>query len=136
MSAALKLDFAELPLVLIALPVEDEREMYDAHLQFDGFRTVLALDYAELLDKARRLRPDTIVIGQRLPPGGEQVCSELKADADTASIPTVLIASYSVPKADAEAVLVRPVLPPALSETLRLLVKKSGHIVSPDDHHA
>jgi hypothetical protein len=114
------------PLVLIGLPSADEREMYDLHLRFDGFRTVLALDGPELAEKARTLVPHSIVVGQRLPPGGARVCEILKNDPATATIPTVLIASYEVPRGRADAVLVRPVLPPALSETLKLLIKKVG----------
>jgi DNA-binding response OmpR family regulator len=126
MAAALKVVPESKPLVLLGLPTEDEREMYDTHLRFEGFRTVLAFNGDDLAEKARALSPHSIVLGQRLHPGGHEVCAMLKSDEATAGIPTVLIASYQIPRGTADAVLVRPVLPPALSETLKLLIKKAG----------
>jgi len=65
-----------MPLILVGLPLADEREMYAAQLASDGFSTAFAEDTGDLLKQAQALQPHPIVLGQGLrPDGGERVCA-------------------------------------------------------------
>lgn len=81
----------EKPLVLI---VEDEpsaRELLCSYLDPQGVRTELAATAEEGLDKARRVRPDAVILDVLLPGRtGWHVLEELQADPGTSSIPVFM----------------------------------------------
>jgi DNA-binding response OmpR family regulator len=119
---------ARLPLILLALPDDDEIEMYETHLTFAGYRVATAHTVSEARDKAHGLAPDVLVIGQRLrPDGGEQVCRELKAQSAFAQVPAVIITSYRAAPCSCDLTLVRPVVPQVLTDAITLLIKKAVH---------
>lgn len=63
-------------------------------LRMHGFTVANAGNGREAIDYARRLRPHLVLLDVHLPDmDGREVCQLLKADADTASIPVMLISS-------------------------------------------
>lgn len=77
------------------LLVEDDTflaGMYVTKLTMDGFKTELATDGKTGLEKAKKGKPDLILLDVLLPKmNGFDVLKELKADATTKSIPVILL---------------------------------------------
>ena len=77
------------------LIVDDESDVVDLvryKLRGAGFDVLTAGDGVEALREAREHRPDLIVLELMLPHiHGEEVCRQLKADADTAAIPVLML---------------------------------------------
>jgi two-component system phosphate regulon response regulator PhoB len=75
--------------------IEDEpdiREVITLQLGRDGFRVSESSDGREGLDLVRRLRPDVVLLDVMLPGmDGIEVCKALKADAETRSIPVIMV---------------------------------------------
>ena len=68
------------PLVLIVDDAQDNREGYAQYLQFRGFRTMEAATGEEALARARRTRPDAVLLDLRLPGlSGMEVTRRLRA---------------------------------------------------------
>ena len=61
-------------------------------LEMEGFQAVIAADGTSGLEKARSEKPDLILLDIMLPGiNGLEVCSQIKADAATKSIPVILV---------------------------------------------
>ncbi len=86
------------PTVLI---VDDETDVVDLvryKLHGAGFNVITAGDGLEALQQAREHRPDLIVLDLMLPHmHGEEVCRQLKAGADTAAIPVLMLTAKGQP---------------------------------------
>jgi len=84
------------------LVVDDEervREMLDFRLRLFGYDVVQAPNGREALEVARREQPDLVLLDVMMPElDGFQVCSRLKQDDATESIPVVFLTA----KADAK----------------------------------
>jgi len=84
----------------LILIVDDEPDLVSA-LGFafgrEGFRTRAAHDGASALREARRdPKPDLVLLDLMLPDiQGTEVCRQLKADADTAEIPVIMLTARS-----------------------------------------
>ena len=85
-------DISRLPLVLC---IDDDPTMHDLirrYLSGEGFRVAIAASGEEGVHLARTLRPDAITLDVMMPGmDGWAVLSALKADAQTASIPVVML---------------------------------------------
>lgn len=77
------------------LIVDDEKDivkMLDYNLKKEGYRTVIASDGEEAMDRATREHPDLIVLDLMLPEvDGLEVCKTLKSEPRTASIPIIML---------------------------------------------
>jgi len=85
------------PLVLIVDDQPDNLFMYSRYLDNQGdFRVITAMTGAEALVKAKRLRPDVILLDLAMPGmTGYDVVRALSADDDTRGIPVVLLSAYA-----------------------------------------
>ena len=72
------------PLVLVVDDFADAREMYGEYLKFCGFRVAEAQNGVEAIDKAKRLKPDLILMDLSMPVvDGWEATRRLKADSST-----------------------------------------------------
>lgn len=83
------------------LVVDDESDVIDLiryKLRGAGFAVLEASDGLMGLQLAREKRPDLVVLDLMLPEmSGEEVCRRLKADADTALIPVLMLTAKGQP---------------------------------------
>jgi CheY-like chemotaxis protein len=94
----------DLPLVLIVDDNDDHRVMLALYVRSAGFRVIEAIDGTSAVGKARRLRPNVILLDLNLPGlKGWQACQWLKSSLDTASIPVIAITGYDPERAEREA---------------------------------
>ncbi len=79
-------------LVLIVDDSPTQVHALQAALQRHGFQTETAVDGSDAVEKARRLRPDLILMDVLMPRlNGFQATRELSRDPDTATIPVVMV---------------------------------------------
>ena len=114
---------AEKPLILV---VDDEvpaRELIASYLESE-YRIVMAESGAEVVQKARQLRPDAITLDVLMPGGnGFETLVALQNTPETASIPIIIVSivdqkqvGFALGAAD---YLVKPIRKPVLLETIR-----------------
>jgi two-component system alkaline phosphatase synthesis response regulator PhoP len=81
------------------LVVDDQLDfagIVQQNLEKEGFEVEVAYDGDEGLEKVKANPPDAIVLDVMMPgKDGYQVCSELKADAQYASIPVILLTAVA-----------------------------------------
>lgn len=81
------------------LVIEDEKDIVDLieyHLKQSGFSVSKAFDGAAGLQKARKEKPDLIILDLMLPEmDGEDVCRALKSNPMTQSIPILMLTAKS-----------------------------------------
>ncbi len=83
---------AEKPLVLVADDEKNAVLLLRRILEREGFRVDSAGDGVEALDKARKLRPDLILMDVQMPRmGGFEVVAQLREDSATARIPVIFV---------------------------------------------
>ena len=79
------------------LVVDDQRanvEMMAGVLKGRGYEVFVAYDGAQALEEVRKRRPDLVVSDILMPVmDGYQLCEKLRADADTALLPIILVTS-------------------------------------------
>lgn len=79
------------------LVVEDERDIRELiafSLRYGGFEVEEAVNGIEAVEKARKLRPDLIILDVRMPKKtGYEVCQELKEADETRDIPIVFLSA-------------------------------------------
>jgi two-component system phosphate regulon response regulator PhoB len=77
------------------LVVEDEEDIVDLieyHLKESGFSVITALDGPTGLERARKKRPNLIILDLMLPGmGGKDICRSLKSNPLTQSIPILML---------------------------------------------
>lgn len=82
--------------VLIVDDDENISAVFETALQKNGLETVFALNGKSGLDKARSEKPDLILLDQVLPDiSGNEVLKTLKMDAQTQSIPVLILSNFS-----------------------------------------
>ena len=78
------------------LVVEDERDVADLiryNLTKEGYDVVVAPTGSDALKQAREVHPDLVLLDIMVPQlNGWEVCRRLKQDADTKSIPVIMVA--------------------------------------------
>ncbi len=132
---------AQLPLppsgtktILVADDEANIRELLRQELAEAGYRVIEAADGPEALEKARRERPDLIILDVMMPGvSGFDVTSVLKADEQTQEIPILILSIIEDRerglRLGADAYLTKPVEVDALLTTIaRLLAKDQGPI--------
>lgn len=78
--------------ILIVDDEADLRNVLDFNLRSAGFSTITAIDGRDALFKARKNRPDLILLDVMLPDmQGTYVCEELKKNSETKHIPIVMV---------------------------------------------
>jgi two-component system phosphate regulon response regulator PhoB len=78
--------------VLIVDDEPDLRALLDFNLRQAGYHTVQAATGAEALERAHRDSPDLVLLDINLPDvSGTEVCRRLKASAETAQIPIIML---------------------------------------------
>jgi CheY-like chemotaxis protein len=128
-------------LILIVEDHQDSREMYGEWLQHVGFRVVCCATADEGVRSARELRPDAIATELELRcSDGREFCAALKSDEGTAGIPIVVATAWGTDTCIARvqhlgcaAILVKPVLPGTMAETL---ARALGSPLPHGGHHA
>ncbi|KUO77405.1 MAG: ArsR family transcriptional regulator [Desulfosporosinus sp. BRH_c37] len=79
------------------LLIDDEvqiQELVRYNLEKEGFVVIIASDGGQGLDLARRDKPDLIILDLTLPViDGYDVCKNLRAQTDTASIPIIILSA-------------------------------------------
>lgn len=111
------------------LIVEDNAlnmKMFDELLRDMGHETVQSGDGADVLDLARKHRPDLVIMDIQLPRvTGLELTQKLKADAALKDIPVLAVTAFELEggieeilAAGCDDVLGKPITVPALLETL------------------
>lgn len=84
------------PTVLIVEDEAAQREVLSYNLEAEGFRVAKAEDGEEALLLVEEENPDIIVLDWMLPSvSGIEVCRQLKARADTRSVPVIMLSARS-----------------------------------------
>ena len=118
------------PLVLVVDDFADAREMYGEYLKFCGFRVAEAQNGVEAIDKAKRLKPDLILMDLSMPVvDGWEATRCLKADASTKAIPVVALTGHamaghseSAKSAGCDVVITKPCLPHDLIKEIKKVI--------------
>jgi CheY-like chemotaxis protein len=118
------------PLVLVVDDFADAREMYGEYLKFCGFRVAEAQNGVEAIDKAKRLKPDLILMDLSMPVvDGWEATRRLKADASTKGIPVVALTGHamtghseSAKSAGCDVVITKPCLPHDLIQEIKKVI--------------
>ena len=86
----------EAPLVLLVDDQADNLYMYTHHMEGKGrLRLITAMTGTEALLKARRFRPDVVVVDVSMPEmDGFEVAAALAADPATKDMPVILLSAY------------------------------------------
>jgi two-component system alkaline phosphatase synthesis response regulator PhoP len=80
--------------ILVAEDERDIRELIAFTLRFGGFEVEQAINGIEAVEKARKLRPDLILMDVRMPKQtGYEACRELKEADETKDIPIVFLSA-------------------------------------------
>jgi DNA-binding response OmpR family regulator len=83
-----------MPTILVAEDERDIRELIAFTLRFGGFEVEEAANGMEAIEKARKLRPDLIILDVRMPKKtGYEACQELKGADETKDIPIVFLSA-------------------------------------------
>ena len=118
------------PLVLVVDDFADAREMYGEYLKFCGFRVAEAQNGVEAIDKAKRLKPDLILMDLSMPVvDGWEATRRLKADSSTKGIPVVALTGHamaghseSAKSAGCDVVITKPCLPHDLIQEIKKVI--------------
>lgn len=83
----------------VLLVIEDDplvSRMYQKALTFEGFDIVMAQDGREGLEKAKKTKPDLILLDIMMPRmNGMEVLERLKVDAELKDIPVVMLTNLA-----------------------------------------
>lgn len=89
------------------LIVEDEKilaEMYKEKFEGENFEVFLAVESKEVLDIAKKEKPDLILLDILLPKeSGLSLLKQIKSDPEISQIPVLAFSNYDEPKTKKEA---------------------------------
>ena len=116
------------------LLVEDEKDLVKAvtfRLQTNGYEIITAYDGQEGLDKARKEKPDLVILDLMLPKmDGYKVCGLLKSDARYNKIPIIMFTARAQESdkkmgedVGADVYITKPFEPQALLAKIKELLK-------------
>ncbi len=122
------------------LLVEDEKVLIETvtlRLEAFGYEVISAYDGFEGLEKAKKEKPDLIILDLMLPKmDGYKVCGLLKADTRYNKIPIIMFTARAQEsdkkmgkEVGADAYITKPFEPQALLEKIRHLLKESSEKV-------
>jgi CheY-like chemotaxis protein len=84
------------PLILLADDEPDIVMVTKTRIRLNGYDVETAADGVETLEKARRLRPDLVLLDLKMPKlDGFQVCKAIKDDASLRHTPVILFSASS-----------------------------------------
>ncbi|UCB57592.1 MAG: response regulator [Candidatus Omnitrophota bacterium] len=117
------------------LLVDDETglvELMKMRLEREGYEVITGYDGQEALDKARKEKPDLIILDLMLPKmDGYKVCGLLKRDARYSKIPVVMFTARAEEEdrkageeAEADAYIIKPFEPKLLLEKIKELLER------------
>jgi DNA-binding response OmpR family regulator len=117
--------------VLVADDDTDILRFVEVNLRLEGFEVVTARDGPDTLAKAVAIQPDLVLLDVRMPGmDGYTVCTHIRADADLAAVPVVIVtANYGAAeveaarRAGADDFLVKPFLPATLLDLVKTLLR-------------
>ena len=120
------------PRLLIVDDYPDALDVWGVYLRAEGFNVLTASDGQTAFAEAIREKPDVIIMDLELPgKSGYEVARDLKARADTCSIPLIAATGYSHIKqldlaraSGFDAVMVKPCDPQSLVAEIRRLLRK------------
>jgi len=118
------------PLVLVVDDQDSLRRLVRVNLELEGFEVVEAGDGVECLEQARCRRPDLITLDVVMPRlDGLATAAELRADADLADVPVIMVTTSAHPRdlvqarqAGVDAYLTKPYDPDELVTMARSLL--------------
>lgn len=124
--------------ILIIDDEEDIRDLLAYNLRQAGFQTESAENGNIGLEKARRLKPDLIILDVMMPGmDGIEVCERLRADAETRSIKICFLTARSEDysqiaglDAGADDYVSKPVKPKVLVSRIKALLRRAGEQLS------
>jgi CheY-like chemotaxis protein len=88
---------AIMPVVMVVDDDAMTRDFYQTVLSAYGFKVILMSASPNVLERARVEQPNLILTDVRMPVlDGFQLCQQLKDDAQTASIPVILITGLAI----------------------------------------
>lgn len=117
------------------LVVDDETElvnMIKMRLEANNYEVILAYDGPEGLDKAKRDKPDLIILDLMLPKmDGYKVCAMLKHDQRYMKMPIIMLTARAGKEDEklsqecgADAYIIKPFEPRALLDKIKELLKE------------
>ena len=120
--------------ILIAEDERDIRELIVFSLRFGGFEVEEAINGIEAVEKARKLRPDLILMDVRMPKmTGYEACRRLKENPGTKDIPVVFLSAKGQEgeieqglASGALEYIVKPFAPDELANQVRDLLARIG----------
>lgn len=118
------------------LIVDDEKDIVDAvsfRLEHAGYQVITAYEGLEGFEKARRDKPDLIILDLMLPKmDGYKICRMLKFDEKYKAIPIILFtaraegsSSKTSEEVGADAYITKPFEPQALLAKIKELLKEA-----------
>lgn len=115
------------PKILVVDDEPDVVDLLERTLKAEGFTVVVAYDGIGALDLVGSERPDLVLLDIMMPMmSGYEVCSQIKANPDTSSIPVICVSSaHSVDarnnalRAGASTLLTKPFMPAELVAQIR-----------------
>ena len=82
--------------ILIADDNHQNCELLDAYLLDEGYKTFMAYDGKETLDKVAEIEPDLILLDIMMPKlSGYEVCTQLKRNEETKDIPILIVTALN-----------------------------------------
>jgi two-component system alkaline phosphatase synthesis response regulator PhoP len=129
--------------ILVVEQDENLRQMIIAWLGGDGYTTLAVVDRASTLDVAQTHRPALIIFdGMHLQPAELDVCRQLRAHHETASIPILMLipGEGEIPWLERAGIrvndyIVKPLLWPELQACVHTLLRSSRHRMKPKFVH-
>jgi len=117
------------------LVVDDEKDLVETmtlRLQASGYEVIPAYDGQEGLEKAKKDKPDLIILDLMLPKmDGYRVCGLLKADSRYSKIPIILFTARAQEsdkkmgeEVGGDAYITKPFDPPTLLAKIKELIKE------------
>jgi DNA-binding response OmpR family regulator len=117
------------------LLIEDEKDLVEtvsSRLEANGYEVISAYEGLEGLDKAKREKPDLIILDLMLPKmDGYKVCRLLKFDERYKKIPIIIFTARAyesdkemAKEVCADAYITKPFEPQALLEKIRQLLER------------
>jgi len=90
------MELAQRSLVLVVDDTQRDRDLLSAVLEREGYEVLPAVDGAQALDLAARMKPALILLDILLPGmDGLEICRRLKADPATAGVPVIFLTGQS-----------------------------------------
>ncbi len=117
--------------ILIVEDNELNMKLFNDLLQAHGYNTVQTKDGREVIDLARKSKPDLILMDIQLPEiSGLEVTKMIKADEDLQAIPVIAVTAFAM-KGDEEKIreggcegyIAKPISVPSFLETVEKFLK-------------